>query len=260
MFWNILDISLRKLGIDKFCRRSVMASICAVISLTLIFITCLFQANPAQPGETIKRGAIIISGDSEPAFDNDVSSMVNAFTNPSGFYQIPSGNVYSGGNQTYEQFTVALNGMVNSGVSELEIYLTTHHHADGTIHFADGDYPDATFVQAILAVVQSGVEVNIVIDACYSGMLYDDLTIALASQCPTCTIISSTDEYHTSDYLEGAYSCFTSWFSGYLNSGSLTLKQAFEEVLQYGSKCAKAGLPKGFAIPTLSEWKQIFLT
>ena len=204
--------------------------------------------------------AIIISGSDEASFGRDVSNMNDALTDPSVGYGIPSSDIQTGENQSFADFQTAITQTNNSGASELHVYISTHGTKDYII-FSDGPVSKNDFISAINQ--STAPTKHIILDACYSGSFYNDL-MAIVGQ--DGSVITATDEDHVSRYF------LSSWFTSKLTDlmqdpdtdtngdGKVTYDEAIARLKKEGGWLANLGKPKSVSIPTLSEWKQIFLT
>ena len=205
-------------------------------------------------------GAIIISGTHHRSFGRDVSNMFDALTNTSVGYGISSSNIYSGTNQSFADFQSAITQMNNSGISELHMYMSSHGNKN-TIKFSDRSVSKNEFISAINQ--SSALTKHIVLDSCFSGTFYNDLSAIVGQDG---TIITAADENHET------HSLLTSWFTSALTKymqdadsdsnedGKVTYDEALDRVKKEGGLLPNLGRPKSVSIPTLSEWKQIFLT
>lgn len=248
------DKSLRKPGIGKFWRRCGKTSAKAIIPLTFIFISLSLADNEYK-------GAIIISGSNESAFSHDVSKFKTALTDTSVGYGVPINSIYSGTNQTFNQFRDAISQMNNNAITELYIYLSTHGTLSGGIKFSNGMVSINTFVSAVTQ--SSSTTIHVVLDYCFSGLIYYRLSNALG---PNCTVITAADETHEAKFGNGG-SLFTSILARLMtdpgcdsnHDGKVTDLEALSMLRIVGGDVG-FGYPKSASIPTLSEWKQIFLT
>lgn len=97
----------------------------------------------------------------------------------------------------------------------------------------------------------------------FSGTFYNDLSAIVGQDG---TIITAADENHET------YSLLTSWFTSALTNymqdagsdsnedGKVTYNEALDRVKKEGGVLPNLGRPKSYSIPTLSEWKQIFVS
>ncbi len=238
--------SLKRL---KICLAFFFASIIVIWSFILAAIAV---ANSV--------GAIIISGAGFFSFNNDVNNMTAALTNTSVGYGISTSNIYSGHNQSFAEFQSAVSQMNNNGISELHIYVSTHGNKN-IIQFSDRTVSKNEFISAINQ--SSASTKHVVLDSCYSGTFYNDLSGVVGQDG---TVITSTDENHVSRYFTESF--FTGKLSDYLQDaetdengdGKVTYIEAMGRVKRAGGWLPNLGHPKSISIPTLSEWKQIFLT
>ena len=204
-------------------------------------------------------GAIVISGTHHNSFGRDVSNMVTALSDNSVGYGVT--NIYSGTNQTFSDFQTAITQMNNNGISELHVYISSHGNKN-TIEFSGQLVSKVDFISAINN--SSAATIHIVLDTCYSGTFYNDLSAVVGQNG---TVITSTDSDHS------AYSLWNSWFTSALtgamqnsnadtnNDGKVDYSEALNWVKTNGGWLPNIGNPKStVSIPTLSEWKQIFFT
>ena len=227
----------------------------AVISILILISSAYLLANNI--------GAIIISGSTESAFGRDVSHMTSALTNTSVGYGVSSSNVYSGNNISFADFQSAISQMNSNGVSELHFYISTHGSPNDMIKFSDGWVSKNDFISAIGQSTASTK--HVVLDACYSGKFYNDLKQVVGEDG---TAMTSTDENHTSRYFWFGSSFYSSTLTNYMedpdtdknSDGKVTYDEALDRLKSEGGWLPNLGHPKSASIPTLSEWKKIFLT
>ncbi len=238
-----------------YTKNRIITYLCYFFTIIIAFSCLLVAISLAN-----SVGAIIISGSDHFSFANDVSNMTAALTNTSVGYGISSSNIYSGNNQSFANFQSAINQMNNSGISELHIYVSTHGNK-GILKFGDSVVSKAEFISAINQ--SSASTKHVVLDSCYSGSFYDDLSCVVGQNG---TVITSADENHESRYFFSSF--FTSTFSNYMQDadsdsnqdGKVTYDEALSRLKTEGGWLPNMGHPKSANIPTLSEWKQIFLT
>ena len=161
----------------------------------LVFISCFFLLILISFGFLIagNSGAIIVSGSSDKYSENDIDFMESVLTNTTYGYAVPPNNIIKEHNITWSDFKGAIEEMNNQGISELHLYLTTHGEESGLFQFNN----DIVETNAIVNAVQSSdaLTIHIIVDACYSGLLYNGLKSLIGTNG---TIITSADENHVS--------------------------------------------------------------
>ena len=232
-------------------RKNIVSFFIGTIIIWLFFWVVYSTANSI--------GAIVISGTHHQSFGRDVSNMVTALSNTSVGYGIT--NIYTGTNQSFTDFQAAITQMNNSGVSELHVYISSHG-GKNTIRFSDQSVSKSNFISAINS--SNASTKHVVLDSCYSGTFYNDLSAVVGQDG---SVITSTDSDHV------ARSLWTSWFTSALtdamqnsdsdqnDDGKVDYGEALNWLKANGGWLPNIGNPKSSndAIPTLSEWGQIIL-
>lgn len=223
-------------------------------------------------------GAIVISGivgPDEPSGRGDINAMTTAFKNTSVGPGINSANILKKEKASQSDLNQLISQANSAGFNPLYLHISGHGYK-GTLDLANDTVSSTTLAISIAQSTASKIFISI--DACHSGSLVSALKTAMPGRAE---IVSSANESTKSDYwqfIDGSdgNGYFTETFAGYLtdpsadanNDGKVSYEEAYNKVkTDTSDKGIKAnkGKPvyqsyRDMVIPTLSEWKQIFLT
>lgn len=191
-------------------------------------------------------------------------------------YGVPEANIITQENVTSADLRSLISTMNTKGVTTLHVYVISHGDRDWITFERDSLATTATDFATILA-QSTASSLHVVIDSCNSGSLIDELQSTLGTRLTS--IATSTDANSDARFwevpylpIDFGYWYFTEDLSDFMEDqasdtngdGLVDYREGVARVLKDGSSEAKQGKPQitsgSASIPTLSEWKQIFLT
>ena len=215
--------------------------------------------------------AIIISGESDGTFEASMDHFQSAVQNNITGPDINTNNIIRESNCSYNNFTNHINTINSNGADTLYIFLTAHGDKEGVV--LNGLWRSSEEIAD--AIEQSNVSnVNVITECCYDGTLADEIQATGVAD----TIITATDGEHPATgrgyWVLSSGGSFSKELCEHWQDGSdtITLEEAYqrvvnaecawwdiwcEDVQKQGPTITHSG---SSSIPTLSEWKQIFLT
>lgn len=193
-------------------------------------------------------------------------------------YGVPEENIITQENVTSGELRSLISTMNTKGVTTLHVYVGSHGYQDMITFERDILATTAIDFAAILA-GSTASSLHVTIDACNSGSLINELQSTLGTRLSS--IATSTDADSSSwawaweiPYLpiDFGYSFFTDELTDFMEDpesdsnadGHVDYFEGVNRVLHDGGFFANLGKPQitsgSASIPTLSQWKQIFLT
>lgn len=191
-------------------------------------------------------------------------------------YGVPEENIITQENVTSGELRSLINTMNTKGVTTLHIYVVSHGYRDYIDFSRDSHMTTATDFAGIMA-GSTASSLHFTIDACNSGSLSNELQSTLGTRLSSISTSTDADSYAIFweiPYIpiDLGYWYFTEDLSDFMedpasdtnNDGLVDYVEGVARVLKDGSSEAKQGKPQitsgSASIPTVSEWKQIFLT
>lgn len=226
-------------------------------------------SNFSENGNASNSFAIIIGSDSsslvETSMNNFQSAIANSVTGPG----IPTGNIIWDSSCPYSDFVGHINTMNSNNAENLYVFMVMHGDQQGAV--LDGEWHSNEDIADAIG-QSTATNVNVVTESCYDGALVDELQETGVVD----TLVTATDGEHPAHgwdfvvYTIGG--SFSKKLSDFWQDGTdtTTLEEAYEKVIY--EECAwwdiickevKEQGPtinhSGPGIPSLSEWKRIFL-